>query len=1044
MDVNGLHQCFASTLDVNPNIRRQAELQLSEASKAPGFIIACLDIVQAQPSSSVQVSAAVYLKNKVARNWEFDEYPNAVAINEAEKPAFRERLIPAIISAHQQTRQHLQSILNKVVGYDYPQKWPSFLEHTLQLLNSPDPQHIYAGLVCLSELCKAYRWRNHEARGDFEKVIQGAFPLALQVGNRLLTENNEMAGEMMRLVLKCYRAAIAIELSPVLRAQDTLVAWGNLMLQVVGKDLPADSVPEDEEDREDCPWWKAKKWAYRNLNRLFVKYGVPTSSSPDTNDEADMFAAAFAENFAPQILNAYLRQIDMWVGKTLWLSQPAVNSMLEYLDQSVRVKSTWTILKTHVESLVSQVVFPLLCLTQGDLDNFENEPVEYIHKRIDYFEQSPTADISATNFFVSLVEHRRKLTFNPVLAFINGVIVEQQQNNLDEAHAIRKEGALRMITSIAHVILGKKSPVAGIMESFFVTYVFPDFQSPYGFLRVRACELVNRFSEAEFKDPNNISFIYNSVVACLNDQYLPVQVEAALALQGLAQHESIKEAISANIKTIMGKFMELTKKIDIDSLISVMEEFVDMFSKELAPFAVELAEQLRDQFLRLLSEVLEKQNTEPENFDDSMLYPDYDDKAMAALGIVNTMTTLLMNLDHSPETVMQVEPCIFPVIGAILESGQTDMYTEAFDLIDSSSYGMKRISPSMWSLFGVLHQAFKTTAADYFDELLPAFENYVLYGAEEMKTNPTHINMFIDIINTVYEKTDTYGINDRISAGRLVQTMLINLRGVLDEYISYFIGVAMSRLGDSACQSEPKYLVSLLEIVICCIYYNPTVAFQILEERRETVQFFNVWFTNISRFTYVHDKKLSILAIVTVLSHSDEEIPASIRPGLPQIVHGLVELQKTLPEALKKRSDAQQFDDEETHYDDSGFLNTGDWDDEEDDDADNADADVQEFEGGLSYMDYLNKEAARMAEKDGEHAYSDAFLLDQDSDEMYQTILDSVNVNIAFKDMLHRNPARQEIFAGFQQEERAIVDSVLQQAYADEQALQAQQQQPAA
>lgn len=28
----------------------------------------------------------------------------------------------------------------------------------------------------------------------------------------------------------------------------------------------------DESDREKHHWWKAKKWAYFNLNRLFIRY----------------------------------------------------------------------------------------------------------------------------------------------------------------------------------------------------------------------------------------------------------------------------------------------------------------------------------------------------------------------------------------------------------------------------------------------------------------------------------------------------------------------------------------------------------------------------------------------------------------------------------------------------------------------------------------------------------------------------------------------------------------------------------------------------
>lgn len=32
----------------------------------------------------------------------------------------------------------------------------------------------------------------------------------------------------------------------------------------------------DQYDREKHHWWKAKKWAYFNLNRLFIRY-IPLS-----------------------------------------------------------------------------------------------------------------------------------------------------------------------------------------------------------------------------------------------------------------------------------------------------------------------------------------------------------------------------------------------------------------------------------------------------------------------------------------------------------------------------------------------------------------------------------------------------------------------------------------------------------------------------------------------------------------------------------------------------------------------------------------------
>ena len=61
--------------------------------------------------------------------------------------------------------------------------------------------------------------------------------------------------------------------------QDRMVAWCTLFLTIVGKDAPENALDEDLEERERAHFWKAKKWAYANLNRLFVRYGHPSPVS---------------------------------------------------------------------------------------------------------------------------------------------------------------------------------------------------------------------------------------------------------------------------------------------------------------------------------------------------------------------------------------------------------------------------------------------------------------------------------------------------------------------------------------------------------------------------------------------------------------------------------------------------------------------------------------------------------------------------------------------------------------------------------------------
>ncbi len=60
--------------------------------------------------------------------------------------------------------------------------------------------------------------------------------------------------------------------------QDRMVGWCTLFLAIVGKEAPVYALENDLEERERNHFWKTKKWAYANLNRLFMRY-VPDSGN---------------------------------------------------------------------------------------------------------------------------------------------------------------------------------------------------------------------------------------------------------------------------------------------------------------------------------------------------------------------------------------------------------------------------------------------------------------------------------------------------------------------------------------------------------------------------------------------------------------------------------------------------------------------------------------------------------------------------------------------------------------------------------------------
>ena len=324
----------------------------------------------------------------------------------------------------------------------------------------------------------------------------------------------------------------------------------------------------------------------------------------------------------------------------------------------------WAHLKPNLENLLAHVIFPILCLSDEDLELFETDPQEYVHRKMNLYEEVTAPDIAAISFLVSLTKSRKKQTFT-ILAFVNGIVTRYEATPEDQKNVREKEGALRMIGTLSEVLLAKKSPIAHQVESFFVRHVFPEFRSQHGFLRARACDCLQKFDRLDFQEESNLILVYRNVLESLTDPELPVRVEAALALQVLIRHDVIRTEMQANIPQIMQQLLKLANEVDVDSLANVMEDFVEVFSTELTPFAVALSEQLRDTYLRIVKELLERQNAK----DEDEGYGDFlDDKSITALGVLQTIGTLILTLESTPDVLLHLETILMPVVTITLEN----------------------------------------------------------------------------------------------------------------------------------------------------------------------------------------------------------------------------------------------------------------------------------------------------------------------------------------------------------------------------------------
>ena len=771
----------------------------------------------------------------------------------------------------------------------------------------------------------------------------------------------------------------------------------------------------DIEAREQSHWWKSKKWSYANLNRLFVRYGNPSGMTKNLSKEQNEFAKMFITNFAPEILKGYLGEIEKWISRKQWLSKPSLSFTLIFLEECVKPKAMWDHLKPHMDTLVAHLIFPVLCQSQDEIELFTDDPSEYLHRKLNFYEEVSAPDMSATNFLVSLTKSRKKETF-AILQFINTVVSKYEASPDDQKNYIEKEGALRMIGSLSSVILGKKSPIADQVEYFFVRHIFPEFRSPHGFLRARACDTLEKFEQLDFKDSSNLMIIYRNIIESMADPELPVRVMAALALQPLIRHDVIRTAMQQNIPQIMQQLLKLANEVDVDALANVMEDFVEVFSEQLTPFAVALSEQLRDTYLRIIRELLERNENKANANNGDPEYGEYlDDKSIAALGVLQTIGTLILTLEATPDVLLHLETILMPVITITLENKLYDLYNEIFEIVDSCTFSSKAISDTMWQAFELIHKTFKEGAELYLEDMLPALENFVAYGRERLVARPQYLAAIAGMVKDIFSDPKVGGV-DRICGCKLAEALMLNLSGAIDNYVPIFIELAMTVLTQGPGKPIVKsYKIHLMEMVINALYYDPVLALRVLESKGWTNKFFSIWFGNIDHFRRVHDKKLCIAAISRLLMLSQSQIPQSVQTGWPRLLQGVTHLFRTLPAAIKQREEAQKADDGGGDYGSDDFDDDEeqeDWTAGDEGELTGAGASLEEESSDVkdesqAYLDFLSQEVSQVlpvrGHADSIQAQKFGSLADEeedsdlDEDSLLETPLDKLEPYVFFR-----------------------------------------------
>lgn len=273
----------------------------------------------------------------------------------------------------------------------------------------------------------------------------------------------------------------------------------------------------------------------------------------------------------------------------------------------------------------------------------------------------------------------------------------------------------------------------------------------------------------------------------------------------------------------------------------------------------------------------------------------------------------------------------------------------------------------MWQAFELIHATFKSGAELYLEDMLPALDNFVQYGASHLVQKPEYVMALYEMVHDMFSDQKVGGV-DRICACKLAEAMMLSLRGNIDQSVTGFISMAMMVLSGHDIKVK-SYKIHLMEMVINAIYYNPVLTIAVLESKGWTNRFFSLWFSSMEHFSRVHDKKLCIVAIVSLLSLTADQIPASVSTGWPRLLHGITGLFKTLPNALVNREAAlkEDFTYDSTNYE---YEDDDEWADEDtnwnaEEGAEGEPSDTRDE--STAYLEFLNEEAAKFSQIENQY-----------------------------------------------------------------------------
>ncbi|KAH0580356.1 hypothetical protein H2248_001858 [Termitomyces sp. 'cryptogamus'] len=475
---------------LEPTTRKQAEQNLDAVSVQPGFLSHLLRLVL-EPSQdrAVRLAGGVYLKNIAKHRWEEDVQPLA----EQDKAVLRSELVPAMLvlssPADKGIRAQVAESVSLIAELDFPSRWENLID---QLVASLSPTDYNINIGVLETAHSIFRkWRAHVRSDD------------------LFTEINLVLKTFVKPFLQLFRQTATLLKDPSTNpsvatplTNYALLAQAMVLLNDIFYDFTCHDLPPDIEDAHAEFFAPGIGWF-----QLFLTWdsaelkGDPDDTTPSLPSQiktgilevAELYIKLYPEQLQQSpAVESFVQSVWGLIGSNQLpgiADDNLVSQSLRFISTAIRSgqwKSLFSARET-ISSLVQGVVVSNVALREHDVEQFEDDPLEFI--RLDLALSTTGTDTAtrrqaAADVLQALVGSGFEAETTEIVGTWIGTGLNEYESNKAENWK-SKDSAVYLLTALAtrgstsqHGVTSTNSLVDVV--KFFSDHVFQDLQAAQG------------------------------------------------------------------------------------------------------------------------------------------------------------------------------------------------------------------------------------------------------------------------------------------------------------------------------------------------------------------------------------------------------------------------------------------------------------------------------------------------------------------------------------------------------------------------------------